>query len=100
GELLITLASLCEAYPRLRLYRVDDLLASRNQTAEQILKQIVAKVEPEKWEDVGGPWSISTVSDNWVLVTADTVTHECLDDWLTEQRIGQKPPGAIQRQAK
>jgi hypothetical protein len=97
GELLVSHYEHWKGYPRLRLYRVDDFVASRNQTIDQLLEKILAEVAPDKWEDASGPWSISTVDNKWLLVTADTVTHQQLDDWLAEQRTGQKTQRALER---
>lgn len=96
-ELLVTLAEHCEAHSRLRLHRVDDLLAARHETADKLVERLMKEVEPEKWENMGGPWTVSATFDNWLLITADSLTHQCVDDWLIEQRTGQKPPRAIER---
>jgi hypothetical protein len=87
-ELLISSAAGCEVLLRLRLYRVDDLTSPGATNLEAVIRRLITEVQPERWDDLGGNCSISAWQDRWLLVAADVVTHQRLDDWLQQRRTG------------
>ena len=89
----------CERQLGTRLYQVGDLLRKQNATPDALLERILREVEPAAWDQQGGTCTVNPLRTGWLVVSADTIRHEKLADWLHEQRTGRQTQRALEREA-
>jgi hypothetical protein len=98
-QLVISDPERCEDRLTARLYWAGDLLQKPAATPEALVDRIQGEVEPAAWDQAGGLCTIASLRTGWLVVSADTIQHEHLADWLHEQRTGQKTQRARERAA-
>jgi hypothetical protein len=76
-----------------RLYRVDDLV----QRGVILPESLLATMNPAIWDDAGGQCVLRSVSGGWLIVMADRESHDQIEDWLSEQKTGQRSQRASDR---
>lgn len=81
-----------------RLYPVADLAPGGADDMQCFREYLLADLEPERWEDAGGPASCHCVRTGWLVVTGTLATHLAVADWLQEQRTGKKTQRAVERE--
>jgi hypothetical protein len=71
----------------LLLYPVHDLqLHPIPADAEKLIDVIRATVEPDSWDEVGGPGSVEAIAGGWLLVAQTQEAHEHLLEFLNQLR--------------
>ncbi|MFN0020741.1 MAG: hypothetical protein ACKVP0_20980 [Pirellulaceae bacterium] len=68
-------------------YPVHDLIDRNSpQDPQDLLDVITSAVDPDTWEDVGGPGSLKLVAEGWLLVAQSQEEHEHLLEFLHQLR--------------
>lgn len=69
----------------LLLYPVHDLqLHPTPPDTENLIKVIRATVEPDTWDEVGGPGSVEAITGGWLLVAQTQEAHQHLLEFLNQ----------------
>ncbi|HEX5106502.1 MAG TPA: hypothetical protein VFV87_21935 [Pirellulaceae bacterium] len=79
---------------RTRLYRVDDLLKSGKWTIDGFRRWAWRNLEPDYWDEMGGPGVVSVTGLGWLAVTADVTHHRMVEAWHQRERARNGPPTA------
>lgn len=74
-------------------YPVHDLLESDPESdVDLLLDLIISEVDPDCWDDVGGPGSIESLAHGWLLVSQTQDTHIKMEQFLREVRHAARSP--------
>ncbi len=110
GILFLTSAESAEEDLVTKIYRVTDLI-SPNRTdvvvksksysrTEELIEVIMSDIEPDTWEDYGGPSSIRKLSGNkeeLYIVSSTSKVHNRVDQFLKQLRKIKATPQSVQK---
>jgi hypothetical protein len=80
-----------------RLYDVDELVG-RNGKGEfsDVISMITTTIEPDSWDEVGGPGTIAALGQRWLVVSQAQENHEQIEPLLTQLRQILKAAGPLE----
>jgi hypothetical protein len=91
GVLQITTQAVADEVLETRLYDVGDLLNARAPEYEKLIEVLVSSIEPESWDQAGGPGAILEYSQFETLVVTQTRSvHQKMEKLLGELRKAKK----------
>jgi hypothetical protein len=77
-----------------RLYDVHDLAAPAGQgDFADLINLITTTIEPDSWDEVGGPGAIAPLCRRWLVVTQTQEIHEQIEPLLVQLRQILRPNG-------
>jgi hypothetical protein len=97
GVLQVTTKAQARGKPRTQVYEVDDLIEGA-EGSEQLVRLLVATVEPRTWSEMGGPGTIDYCAAAGTLVISQTAdVHEVVAQVLEALRSFRKATEAQQK---
>ncbi|WP_146115739.1 MULTISPECIES: hypothetical protein [Pirellulaceae] len=91
GSVLITSPEEEESSLRAKFYAVEDIFNDPNPNYDILIEMITCCVEPESWEELGGPASIVHLR-NGVIITQTYQNHRLIQGLFAALRRVQKSP--------
>ncbi|MEX2026081.1 MAG: hypothetical protein WEH44_02255, partial [Pirellulaceae bacterium] len=92
GGILVTTDDDVESYSESWFYEVGDLVAVKGGSDfDTLIDLLTDTVEPDSWDDVGGPGTIQELGDDWLVVVQTRDNHHKLQRTLSRLRAHLEP---------
>jgi hypothetical protein len=93
GVLLVTDADSAESNLRARVYPVGSRWPrNRHLTGIDVTRLLSRSIDPDGWEDRGGPGFAGLINDDWLLVVQTLPIHQRIEEALEKLRRGEVLP--------
>jgi hypothetical protein len=90
---VITNAETAESQYQARLYPVGPRWPGDNKLrGQEVARLLAGRIEPDSWEDVGGPGYAMPINGQWLLVVQSLDVHRQIDEAIARLLAGKTLP--------